>query len=76
MFKKSRSHLKIPVATVQNLVATVQNLVATVQNLVATATSLPGFRHPCTRAYLNILGYFYNDCISILVFPLCFRFGI
>jgi len=38
MFQKTKSHLKIPVATVQNS--------------VATATLLQGFWHPCTRAYL------------------------
>jgi hypothetical protein len=62
MFQKSRSRLKIPVATVQNL--------------VTTATLLPGFGQLCTIAYLNILEYFCNDCISTLVFTLCFRFGI
>jgi hypothetical protein len=61
MLQKSRNHLKTPVATVQNL--------------VATATLLPGFGHPYTKAFRNILGYFYNNFISALFSP-CFRFGI
>jgi hypothetical protein len=48
-FQKSRRHLKIPGATLQNL--------------VATATMLQGFGQPCTTAYRNILGYFYENCI-------------